>query len=133
MKKIPFVFALIAFLITSISAQSCAKTMRNKAQNSVAIVTPPVDKMSKIEDKKSVEITAEKPTEKMVETTVITVVDKPIIAQIDTQKMAKKPEIIAETISAKSVIVDTLVKNSKTTQVIENKPVIIEKIVEKPV
>ena len=129
MKKIPFVFALIAFLITSISAQSCAKTIKNKTKNSVAVVTPPVDKMPKIEDKKSVE----KPVEKMAETTAITVVDKPIIAEIDTQKMAKKPEIIAEVINTKSVVIDTLVKNSKTTQVTENKVVIVEKPMEKSV
>jgi hypothetical protein len=131
MKKIPFIIALIAFLITSISAQSCAKTIKNKAQNSVAIVTPTVDKMPKIDDKKSVEITNEKPVEKMVETPVITVVDKPVIAKIDAQKIEKKPEIIAEVVNTKSVIIDTLVKNSKTTQVIENKVVIVEKPMEK--
>jgi Protein of unknown function, DUF547 len=133
MKKTSLIMALIAFLITSISAQSCAKTTQNKAQNSVAIVTQPVDKMPKIEDKKSVEITADNPIEKVVETAIITVVDKPIIAEMDTLKMEKKPEIISETISAKSVIIDTLVKNSKTTQVVENKSVIIEKMIEKPV
>ncbi len=128
--------ALIAILITAISAQSCAKTVQNKAQNSVAIVTPPVNKMPKIEDKKSVEITAEKPVEKMIETAVITVVDKPIIAEIDTLKMEKKPEIITETVQAKSVVVEMPINNPTTTtntQVVDSKSVVVEKPMSKPV
>jgi hypothetical protein len=130
MKKTSFILAFIAFLVASISTQSCAKTIKNKAQNNAAIVTPSVDKMPKIEDKKSVEIVAEKP----VETMVITVVDKPIIVETDTQKVDKKIEIISEEINTKSVIVDQTVKNS---QIVQNEVVTIknttEKTVEKPI
>jgi hypothetical protein len=129
MKKTSVILAFIAFLVASISTQSCAKTIKNKAQNGVAVVAPSVDKVPKIEDKKSVEIVAEKP----VETMVITVVDKPIIVEIDTQKMGKKPEIIAETVSTKSVIVTPTVNSTPTTQVVENKVVAVKKPVETPV
>jgi Protein of unknown function, DUF547 len=136
MKKIAFNIALIALFIASITTQSCAKTTKNKAQNSVVVATPSVEKMPKMEDKKSVEIVAEKPVksvEKMAESPVVAVVDKPVIAVVDTPKMEKKPEIIAETTSPKSVIVETPVINSTPTQVIDNKVVVVEKSMEKPV
>jgi Protein of unknown function, DUF547 len=126
MKKTSLIMAFIALFLASISTQSCAKTTKNKAQSSVAAVVPSVEKLPKIEDKKSVEVIAEKAAE----TTVITVVDKPIIAVVDTSKMEKKSEAMAEVINTKSVIVDTSVKNS---QVVENKVVIAEKPIEKPV
>jgi hypothetical protein len=126
MKKTSLIMAFIALFMASISTQSCAKTTKNKAQSSVAVVVPSVEKLPKIEDKKSVEMVAEKPAE----TAVITVVDKPIIAVVDTSKMEKKTEAMTEVINPKSVIVDTSVKNS---QVVENKVVIVEKPIEKPV
>jgi hypothetical protein len=129
MKKTSLIMGFIALFMASISTQSCAKTIKNKAQNSIAVVASPVEKMPKIEDKKSVEVVAEK----SVETKVITVVDKPVIAEKDTQKMDRKPEIISETTSPKSVIVEAPTNNSKPIQVVENKVVIVNKPIEKPV
>jgi Protein of unknown function, DUF547 len=129
MKKTSLIMAFIALFMASISTQSCAKTTKNKAQSSVAVVAPSVEKMPTIEDKKSVEIVAEKP----VETTVFAVVDKPIIAEKDTQKSDKKPDAIVETTSPKSVIVETATNTTTTSQVVENKVVTFEKPIETPV
>jgi Protein of unknown function, DUF547 len=133
MKKTSLVMAFIALFMASISTQGCAKTTKNKAQSSVAETTPSIEKMPKVEDKKSVEIVAEKPVGKMAEIPVVAVVDKPVIAVVDTSKMEKKPEIIAEVVSTKSVIVDTLIKTVQVAQVADNKAVVVEKPVEKVV
>ncbi len=136
MKKSPFIGALIALLITSISTQSCAKTTKNKAQNSAAVVVPSVDRMPKIEDKKSVETAvetaAEKPVEKAVELPVA-VVDTAAVVAIDTQKMEKKVEIIAEIAKPKPVVNETALNSGNTPQVVDNTVVSVEKAAEKPV
>jgi Protein of unknown function, DUF547 len=129
MKKTSLVMAFIALFMASVSTQSCAKTTKNKAQSGVAVVAPSVEKLPKMEDKKSSEVVAKKP----VDTVVVAVVDKPIIAELDTLKSDKKPEIVSEVTSPKSVVVEAPIDNSKNTQVVENKVVIVEKPIEKPV
>jgi hypothetical protein len=134
MKKTTFALALFALTLTTISAQSCAKKTADKSQNSVAIVTPPVDKMPKVEDKKRMETA----TETVVETPMAAVVEKPDVAVIDAQKKVETPVIVAEKSVEKVVVIEPTIEVKpqttvaiETSQVIDNKPVIIKEAVKK--
>jgi Protein of unknown function, DUF547 len=130
MKKIAFALAFLAITLTTISAQSCSKKAADKSQSSMAIVTPPIDKMPKIEDKKNMETAAETP--------VSTVADKPVIAVVDTQKKVEIPVIVAEKSVEKPVIIEPTIEVKpqttvviETPQVIDNKPVIVKEVIKK--
>ncbi|MDZ7876886.1 MAG: DUF547 domain-containing protein [Saprospiraceae bacterium] len=134
MKKTSSFLTLIVFLFGTISAQSCAKTTQNKAQSkvqsSVAVVTI------------SAKNVPPQPQEKKVDTfdtTVVinptTVVEKPVIAAVDTTQIAKKTsaEPVVATIPPVAKDASPMMDVPKTvvpltaTQVVDNKPINVEK------
>ncbi len=134
MKNPSLIIAFIAFTVASMSTQSCAKTVKTKAQNSVVVASSSVSNMPKIEDKKSVDIVAEKAAEMPVKVAEKPMVEKAIVAEIDTQKKVAMPQKIEKIVTSKSVVKDTskLIQTTEiavvnSAQVIDNKAVTIEK------
>jgi hypothetical protein len=131
MKKTSSILALIAFLFGTVSAQSCAKTTKNKVQSSVAVVTVSAKNLPT----ESAEAMPREPHEKAMETMSTTVVDKPVIALIDTAKIATQAVIVPVKEDTQPFMTDaspmmdvpkTVLPNTDT-QVVDNKPVTVEK------
>jgi Protein of unknown function, DUF547 len=125
MKKTSSILALILFLFSTVSAQSCAPTTKNKVQSNVAVVT----------------VSAKNIPAQSTETMSTTIVDKPVIAVVDTAKMVQKTEVEALIATTQPVMTDaspmmdmpkTVLPNMNT-QIVDNKPIIVEKPSPKPV
>jgi hypothetical protein len=131
MKKTSSILSLVLFLLGTGSAQSCAKTTKNKAQSSVAVVTVSTKNMP-------AEVAATTPTkaqENSAATISTTVVDKPVVTAVDTVKVVQKPEVVVVTAATQPVMTDASpmmnapkrVLPSADTQIVDNKPITVEK------
>jgi Protein of unknown function, DUF547 len=131
MKKTSSILALIVFLFGTVSAQSCAKTTKNKAQSSVAVVTVSAKNMPT----ESAEAMPTKPQEKTMETVPTKVAEKPVSDVVDIVKIPKQTEIetVKEAIHPVMTDASPMMDVPKTitpapeTQVVDNKPITVEK------
>jgi Protein of unknown function, DUF547 len=131
MKKTSSILSLILFLFGTGLAQSCAKTTKNKAQSSVAIVTV----STKNTPAEVLATTPIKTQENPVETMPTTAVEKPVVTTVDTIGVMQKPEVEVVTTTTQPVMTDAspMMNVPKTTlpstdtQIINNKPVTVEK------
>jgi Protein of unknown function, DUF547 len=131
MKKTSSILSLILFLFGTGSAQSCAKITQNKVQSSVAIATVSAKNMPT----ERVEAMPTKPQEKPVETMPTAVVEKPVVNVMDTSKTTKQTAIEVTIAAVSPVITEaspmmnvpkTVLPNTDT-QVVDNKPITVEK------
>jgi Protein of unknown function, DUF547 len=125
MKKTSSILALTLFLLSTGSAQSCAKTAKNKVQSNVAVVTV----SSKETTTQSAETMPTKVQKQTVEVMPTTVVDKPVIAVIDTTKVEAVIATTQPVMTDASPMMDvpkTVLPNTDT-QVVDNKPITVEK------
>jgi hypothetical protein len=131
MKKMSSSLLLILFLCSTGSAQSCAKTTQNKAQSSVAVVTVSAKNIPTEMGQAMPTKTQEKP----VETMPTVVVEKPVVKVMDTTKMTEQKVIEVTTAATPPVMTEAspmmnvpkTVSSTTETQVVDNKPITVEK------
>jgi Protein of unknown function, DUF547 len=137
MKKITSFFSIITFLFGTVSAQSCATATKNKVQSNVAVVTV----SPKNVPAETAEAMPTKPQDKPLETMSTTVVEKPVVATVDTMKVIEQTAFVPVKATTPPVMTDASpmmdvpkqVNPTPQTQVVDNKPITVEKPKSKPV
>ena len=139
MKKTTSFFSIALFLFATVSAQSCAKTTKNKAQSTVAVVTV----SAKNVPAESAHAVPTKAQDKPIETMPTTVVEKPVVAVVPVVETTKATEQTAiepvkeaiqpvMTDASPMMNVPKTVSPAPQTQVVDNKPIMAEKPTTKP-